>query len=211
LQALKTQHETLVKTLQTLSYLDPGSAASAGPSPLPSTAEEEEGSYQLSPDPQSSGPFGAPFTRKSTRTSIGTTFSDGTTSREWFDAYDGGEEFFIELDEPTPADEKTEIDTQLVEGSRSSLGGSSDLEEDIVAAELLQDEGKEDEVVEMDPVEKARHVARRTELPCGSVGDEGSLFAVLKKNVGKVRLLATSCREPLSNVSRRILQASLFQ
>jgi hypothetical protein len=185
LEALKTQHETLVKSLQALSNADTGPAPSARASPLPSTAEEEEDDYQHSRDLQSSGRFGTPHTRKSTRTSIATTFSDGTTSREWFDASDGGEEFFLEVDEPTPVDEKAEIEAELVEGSRSSLG-SSDVEEEEVAAQL-QDNGKD--VVEMDPVQKAQHVTRRTELPSGPTGDEGSLFTVLKKNVGKVRWL----------------------
>jgi oxysterol-binding protein-related protein 3/6/7 len=184
LQALKSQHETLVKSLYALSHIDTGSGPSAHASPLPSTAEEEESDHQHAPDLQSSGRFGTPFTRKSTRTSIATTFSEGTTSREWFDASDGGEEFF--LDEPTPMDEKADVETELVEGSRSSLGGSSDVEEDTVVTEV-QDKGGE--VVKMVLVQKARRVVRRTELPCGPVGDEGSLFALLKKNVGKVRCL----------------------
>ena len=185
MEALKTQHETLVKSLQALAFIDTSSAPSARASPLSSTAEEEESDHQHFYDPQSSSRFSTPFTRKSARTSITTTFSDGTTSREWFDAYDGGEEFVLDV-EPTPIEEKTNLEA---EGSRSSLGGSSDAEvevEDIVA---IQSQGKGEEVAEVDPVEKAQRVARRTELPSGPVGDEGSLFAVLKKNVGKVRCL----------------------
>ena len=187
LEALKTQHETLIKSLHALSNIDTGPAPSARASPLPSTAEEEEGVYQHSPDIQFSGRFGTPFVRKSTRTSIATTFSDGTTSREWFDALDGGEEFLLEP-EPTPTEEKVQLEVGLFEGSRSSLGGSSDAEEqeDIYAAQA-QDRGEV--VVNMDPVEKAQHVARRTELPSGTISDEGSLFTILKKNVGKVRNL----------------------
>jgi hypothetical protein len=198
-----------VKSLQALSHIDIPSAPSARASPLASTAEEKESDYPRSHDLQSSGRFGTPFTRKSTRTSIATTFSDGTTSREWFDAFDGGEEFVLEV-EPTPADEKTNLEA---EGSRSSLGGSSDAEvEDIVAVDS-QDKGEE--VAEMDPFEKAQHVARRTELPSGPVGDEGSLFALLKKNVGKVRsylyfqsgsefnILAGSCKCHFPSIVQR--------
>jgi len=192
LETLKTQHEALVKSLHALSYIDAGSAPPARMSPLPSTAEEEEVDYRHSHALQSGGRFSAPFTRKS-RTSIATTFSDGTTSREWFDAFDGGEEFVLEMDEPTP-EEKSEVQAQLVvEGSRSSLGGSSDTEEgageeveDTVTTGLRDGNGA---VVTVDPIEKAQPAVRRTELPCGPVGDEGSLFAVLKKNVGKVRSL----------------------
>lgn len=184
LEALRTQHETLMKSLQALSHIDIPSALSARASPLPSTAEEKESDYPRPFDLQSSGRFGTPFTRKSTRTSIATTFSDGTTSREWFDAFDGGEEFVLEV-EPTPAEEKTNLEA---EGSRSSLGGSSDAEvdevEDIVTVGS-QDKGEE--VAEMYPYEKAQDVVRRTQLPSGPVGDEGSLFTLLKKNVGKVR------------------------
>jgi oxysterol-binding protein-related protein 3/6/7 len=178
LEALKTQHETLVKSLHALSNIDTGPPPSARASPLPSTAEEEEGDYQFN------GRFGTPSMRKSTRTSIATTFSDGTTSREWFDALDGGEEFFLEP-EPTPIEEKVQLEVELFEGSRSSLGDAEE-QEDIYAAQK-QDKGEV--VVDMDPVEKAQHVARRTELPSGPIGDEGSLFTVLKKNVGKVRNL----------------------
>jgi hypothetical protein len=169
-----------------MSAIDTNPAPSARVSPLPSTAEEAESAYKCSRELQSSARFGAPFTRKSTRTSIATTFSDGTTSREWFDTYDGGEEFFLEADGPSPLDEKTEA--EVVEGgSRSSLGGSTDAEEeDVVAAEVL---AESEEVAEIDPVEKAQHVVRRTELPSEPVGDEGSLFVLLKKNVGKVRWL----------------------
>lgn len=111
------------------------------------------------------------------------------TINEWFDAPEGGEEFFLEIDEPTPGDEKDEIG--LIGGSSSSLGGSSDADDDeeLVAAQLLAD--SEDET-EMDPLEKAKYVTRRTELPSGPVGDEGSLFTVLKKNVGKASGLPCS-------------------
>lgn len=177
--------------MHALSFVDVGSAPSARASPLPPTAEEEEGDRQ-SLDLQASSRFGAPFTRKSTRTSIATTISEGTTSNEWFDASEGGEEFVLDVDERTPVDEKTEAEAQSVEGSRSSLGGLSDDDEDIIAIEF-QDKDEEG-LVESDPVEKAKEVARRAELPCGPVGDEGSLFAVLKKNVGKVRTSGFSMR-----------------
>lgn len=92
------------------------------------------------------------------------------------------------MEEPTPGEEKGEDEITFGNGggSRSSLGGSSDAEEeDTLATELLDDDSDEEEA---DPAEKARHTTRRTELPSGPIGDEGSLFAVLKKNVGKVSM-----------------------
>lgn len=187
LEVLKTQHETLLKSLHALSYIETGTNPSTTrASPLPSTAEEDEDAQTIhSQDLYPGSRFSAPITRKPTRTSITTSTSDGTAS-EWFDAPDGGEEFFLELDEPAPGEEKDEVG--LMGSSTSSLGGSSDAEEEAIAAELLA----RSEEVEVDPGMKAKHVARRVELPSGPVGDEGSLFTVLKKNVGKASVLLAS-------------------
>jgi hypothetical protein len=104
-----------------------------------------------------------------------TDLSDGGPV-EWFDAEDNiGEEFVLE--DPTPDEEKAR---PILQSGSSSLHGyesaSSD-EEDIVPLRTT---------AETDPFVQARQVVRRTYLPSGNVGDEGSLFATLKKNVGKV-------------------------
>lgn len=114
--------------------------------------------------------------------------SSFSESGEWFDAADGGEEYMLEDDEPTPVEEKNESEGGLSSGvSSSSVDESSEVEEEggeKVPDEEVLEEAKKEVVVDL--VEQAKHVARRTELPSGPVGDDGSLFAVLKKNVGKV-------------------------
>lgn len=193
LEALKTQHETLIKSLHTLSNIDAGTTPStARASPLPSTAEEEEVDFsgRSSQDMYASSRFSSPFTRKSTRNSMASSYSESTN--EWFDAPDGGEEYILDEDEPTPGDERNEFEGGLTATtSGTSIGGSSDADEDeddeeeeTVNTELLasdEDDGP------ADLVEKSKHVVRRNSLPSGPVGDDGSLFAVLKKNVGKVK------------------------
>ncbi|KAF7982052.1 hypothetical protein HWV62_30330 [Athelia sp. TMB] len=177
LELLKTQHATILNSLQTISYMDHSNTGSMRGS-LSATAEvpEDEDGQSLRASDSHGIPRYTPFSRRSTHASISTTFSDGTA--DWYDAPEGGEEF--ELDsgdehEPTPIEEKSEEQLGLGSnvGSRSSLGGSS--EEDLTPAQIE----------DIDPAQKALQVSRRTELPSGPVGDEGSLFAVLKKNVGK--------------------------
>lgn len=94
---------------------------------------------------------------------------------EWFDAEDRlGEEFLLE--DPSPEEDKA----RLVQSRNSSLDGyesaSSD-EEDHIPPQTV---GNDDSALSL------RQVTRRTHLPSGPIGDEGSLFAMLKKNVGKV-------------------------
>jgi len=91
---------------------------------------------------------------------------------EWFDAEDGvGEEFV--LDDPTPDEEKERL---VLHSETTSLHQSESSEE----------EGFPPPPRDSDPSMSASQVVRRTCLPSGPVGDEGSLFAILKNNVGKV-------------------------
>lgn len=169
-----------------MSHIDTSAVPSARGS-LSVTAEEPEDELYYSyitTDSHGSARF-TPLSRKSARASIVTSHSDVTTL-EWFDAPDGGEEFFLESSdelEPTPVDEKSEGQGGLGSsaGSRSSFGGSiNDLADDTPPIDLKK---------EVNPAKTALKVTRRTQLPSGPVGDEGSLFAVLKKNVGKVGFL----------------------
>lgn len=204
METLKTQHETLLKSLHALSYIETGTNPStARASPLTSTAEEEDTQTIYSQDPHSDNRFSTPIRRRSTRASIATTVSDGTVA-EWFDAPDGGEEFILEIDEPTPGEEKDE--GTLMGSDSTSLYGSSDADEEGIAAELLWE--SEEEAEEIEASAKTKQVARRTELPSGPIGDEGSLFSVLKKNVGKASVFLASARfhfnhllQDLSNVA----------
>jgi oxysterol-binding protein-related protein 3/6/7 len=107
----------------------------------------------------------SPISRRLTRASISTTFSD-SHSTEWFDAQEGVEEFELEQDEPEPS-------KIVIDDSKSSLEETASVDTDISIAELGEGE---DNV----------HIVRRNQLPAPVVADEGSLFAILKKNVGKV-------------------------
>lgn len=178
LESLKVQHGSLIKSLQTLDTAQ-SAHPSAQASPLPGTAEEEE---ERSLD-TSSEKFSAAFTRRSKRNSLATTITDSIN--EWFDASEGeGVQEFI-LDDQTSPEEPSRIVTNE---SRSSLDHieTSSIDTDI------------DPVNESSPVPSPpanventsqAQIVRRTHLPVPVVGDEGSLFAVLKKNVGKVRVL----------------------
>ncbi|EGN95002.1 hypothetical protein SERLA73DRAFT_113704 [Serpula lacrymans var. lacrymans S7.3] len=185
LGSLKSQHAALLKSLQPLHLSDTTPTTARG-SPLPSTAEVVE-------EPTSYSRLSTPLTRLSQRASCATSLSDGTPI-EWFDAQDGGEEFFLE--DMTPEEERNGPVLQ----SDSSLQ-DSDSSEDTHEEEIMtpQQSG------EMDPSIKAREVVRRTHLPSGPVGDEGSLFSMLKKNVGKdlsAIAFPVSFNEPLTLLQR---------
>lgn len=171
LESLKVQHGTLMKSLQTLdTSLTLSAHRSAQASPLPGTAEEEERLDNSSA-----------FTRRSKRNSIATTITDSIN--EWFDASEGeGVQEFILDDHLLPEGASRIVTSE----SRSSLDHSeaSSIDTDI------------DSVNETPPVISSSpdventsqaQIVRRTRLPVPVVGDEGSLFTVLKKNVGKVR------------------------
>ena len=159
---LKAQYTALVKIMQE----SISESAQQIPS-LPVTAEEEEAPQSTYDTPLASTP---PTIRKSFRDSI-TTTSDSIV--EWFDAVDEGPQEFIletgpEMSEPpsrllsASPDETSSIDTDIEEAVEPSLP----LRESIAS--------------------DAYPIIRRTQLPCPAPADEGSLFAVLKKNVGKV-------------------------
>lgn len=176
LESLKVQHGTLVKSLQTLdTSLTLSAHRSAQASPLPGTAEEEEEPLDNS----------SAFTRRSKRNSLATTITDSIN--EWFDASEGeGVQEFI-LDDQTSPEGASRIVTSE---SRSSLDHSeaSSIDTDINSV------NETPPIISPSPdVESASQaqVVRRTHLPVPVVGDEGSLFAVLKKNVGKVRASIT--------------------
>lgn len=135
---------------------------------------------------------GTSIAQKFARMSIMSSNSGGSTS-VWFDAQEpeGAEEFILDA---TPGDERE--NGVLDEGvqpnspiSQSDKVSSSDTTTD--ADTDVESETEAENTPETAPTSPAmsqeeRQIVRRTELPSGPVGDEGSLFAVLKKNVGKV-------------------------
>ncbi|KAI5991609.1 Oxysterol-binding protein-domain-containing protein [Pisolithus albus] len=181
-ETLKAQHTALLRSLNGMQ----GDATQpvARASPLPPTAEDKSEEL-LSPSR-----FSTAFTRRSKRASSLSSLSDGGPV-EWFDAQDNvGEEFVLE--EPTPDEERGPIILQTSFSNYKEYESSSSDEE-----EREQHLSKP----EPDLTLQARQVTRRTCLPCGPVGDEGSLFAILKKNVGKDLSTITfpvSFNEPLT-------------
>lgn len=199
LEALKSQHELLVQHMHKLTHIDIGTAPpTAQGSPLPTTAEEDE-KHESPQSIYNGGRLTTSFSRHPTRTSLASIFTESANSHEWFDAQEAGEEYVLEaeedeLDEPTPSEEKGERGVALAsETNGSSVAeGSSDADEggeEGNPAEQLHEGTKEEPVILIDFVEQARKVSRRASLPSGPVGDDGSLFAVLKKNIGKVGLI----------------------
>lgn len=186
-ETLKTQHTALLRSLNGMQG-DATQPVARG-SPLPATAEDQSEEF-LSPSR-----FSTAFTRRSQKASSISSLSDGGPV-EWFDAQDNvGEEFVLE--EPTPDEERGPIVLQAsVSGYKEYESTSSDEEETVPYLSKPP---------EPDLTLQARQVARRTCLPCGPVGDEGSLFTMLKKNVGKDLSTITfpvSFNEPITMLQR---------
>lgn len=163
LDTLKSQHSALLKAMQ--SSL-PDKVLS------PTVEEEESAEYQT---PQSF----TPMTRRSLRESMTASFSDSPL--EWFDAtdmFDGPEEFVLEPAQDVPAP----VGFLETDSQSNSDNSSIDTNIDVLAPSP--------EVIRSSGVSK---IMRRTQLPVPSFSDEGSLFNILKKNVGKV--CVSYCRD----------------
>ena len=190
--ALKAQHVALSGLIPSPENNPP----SALGSPLPATVEERsDGS--LTPSR-----FASPIARRTWASTV-TSLSDGGSI--WFDAVDepdGAEEFF--LDAPHSETGATDDRMIVLDGqSASNASGESDTDDGEEVARLslaLSDRGVR---------AGAQQLAHRTSLPSGPVADEGSLFAVFKKNVGKVHSTDALCVEHLLIISmERILPVS---
>ncbi|KAJ4476763.1 oxysterol binding protein [Lentinula aciculospora] len=204
LESLKVQHVTLLKSLQGLSILDTTQSAhpSAQASPLPGTAEEEEREEGF-PDHASEEKFTSSFRPRSKRTSIATTTTDSVN--DWFDASEGeGVQEFVLDDQASP--DNGEIPTRTVTSdSRSSLDQPEESSLDTDIEDLGEEPPVIDDVGQKNEVRGTSQVIRRTHLTAPVTGDEGSLFAVLKKNVGKdlsTIAFPVSFNEPLTLLQR---------
>ncbi|KAG8919174.1 hypothetical protein FRC01_001441 [Tulasnella sp. 417] len=114
------------------------------------------------------------FDNHSNRHSIGTI--ESLSPSLWYDAEDGAEEFVLTA-EPTETEQ-----------AFSDQGDESEEEVvDITASDDSEDEAPTPTKERSDDGDsKHKVVIRRTKLPSPMVGDDGSLLAVLRKNVGKV-------------------------
>lgn len=164
MEQLKNQQSALSKTFQSYPTIDTNIPSLVSSPLLPTTTEEEDEAYT---------PSTATAGRK--RSSLFSAHSgEGSV---WFDApeYDGPEEYILES---TPPETDSRM-TERTDISEAEAGSSTGMDTD--------SESESEEEVEKSLAVEPTVVQRRTSLPSGPVGDEGSLFAVLKKNVGKVR------------------------
>jgi len=178
--SLKDQHVTLSGLIPFVDNNPPSVHAS----PLPATVEEPS-SYGGHSPARISSPIG-----RKTWASTVTSLSDGGSI--WFDAMDepdGAEEFF--LDAPPMEAGAVEDRIPVLDGQSSSHlsweSSDTDEEEGVGRISLA--------VSEHGARAGAQQVVHRTTLPSGPVADEGSLFALFKKNVGKVDFIHTLCVE----------------
>lgn len=168
LNTLKEQYAALARAVSSISYPDAPSTSLASSLVLPPRVEEgEEALHAESPTSASTSLFRS----RSKRASVSTSTSDNL----WFDAPefdDGPEEFLLES---TGADDHGPDSRTIDPGDRED---SNSIDTDI-------GETPKHEAVELTP--EPSQISRRSLLPSLPPTDEGSLFAVLKKNVGKVR------------------------
>ena len=185
LDSLKFQHAALAKSMASFSHVD--SAPPSGNGSIITSRVEEEADADIFESPVPS-----PNLVKSSRTSTMTTGSD----RTWYDApdlEDGPQEFLLDSSVP---------DEHIPDSRLLQL--ESVIDQDSVDTDCEDDAPRS-------PANETTS-ARRTQLPALPPADEGSLFAVLKKNIGKV------CHNPrclyiMSHVTRsrisRVLSSQL--
>ena len=164
--ALKAQYDLLVSAMQHPLH----DSTQQRHSPLPYTAEEEEEATTAH-----SQRVNTPIARTSMRDSVAT-ISDSFV--EWFDAVDDGPEEFIIDDTNAASEPPSRMLSVVNDASADNSSIDTDYEEALAIPTV---EPTDDSVL----VGQA-HVVRRTQLPTLPPADEGSLFAILKKNVGKV-------------------------
>ncbi|TCD67530.1 hypothetical protein EIP91_012284 [Steccherinum ochraceum] len=165
LDALKYQHAALTNLMPVLHPVD-SMFSTARTSPLPATTETDE-EEPSSPDP--SAPNGGKRL---------STFSNLSEGSIWYDApeFEGAEEFVLETG-------------QLDEASGSKISQAATDELDLEGSDTDTESSDRTETDLTPPTssspEPQQAVTHRTQLPSPPAGDEGSLFAVMKKNVGK--------------------------
>lgn len=192
LDMLKSQHAQLAKYMQSVTLIDTSHSNSRALTLSPTA--EEGWNRPVSPGQRRevSSIHQSIHAPPSGRTSIASAGS-GTPS-EWFDArsmVDMGLEEFV-LDESPEEPEAEQTPTRgggfwgLLTGGSEQPQISLDSDSDTDASE---DEGEVQHAVtaeETPEPEAEKPIIRRNQLPSPVVGDEGSLFSVFKKNVGKV-------------------------
>jgi oxysterol-binding protein-related protein 3/6/7 len=159
LDTLKQQHANLHKSLYSLTQIEPQQPLSTSPIEE-SVAEIEQNLHTKA--------------KTSSRTSVASILSDIS---EWFDAasevlVEGVQEFILDAQ---GAEQPSRLLSDEVKANAAEPDDTSSIDTDIEQAQTESNE--------------TVNVTRRICLPAPVVGDEGSLFTMLKKNVGKVSLV----------------------
>ena len=179
LDTLREQHDQLTTALGRLSSLQLHSQRRS--SPVQSRTSED-----IATPTASSPALWQAVGGSNIRGSFSSAWSNTDGSSVWFDAIEGDElgvEEFIVQEHDEPEDDESVTGPVAIE---TELSNSLDKnEESEVEADISIDES-------LGPPDNSHlNVMRRTRLPAKPVGDEGSLFAVLKKNVGQVRIFTS--------------------
>ncbi|KAF9535817.1 oxysterol binding protein [Crepidotus variabilis] len=179
LDVLKSQYQALVKAIQA-----PPHDTSPAVSSLPYTPEEDS-------HPGLSQPLKSASTRHSIRNSVASTTSG---SMEWYDAEDDGpQEFIMDLG-PEPTEPGSRLISQEEETGHDNSSIDTDIEDPETDATPL---------AEQPPILSGHaQVIRRSQLPCLPPSDEGSLFAMLKKNDLSTITFPVTFNEPLTMLQR---------
>lgn len=167
---LREQHEALSELILNLGSMNFVPAATALQRVL------DEGSTSTLGHGTVKSPMSSHARSALTRASM----SSVTDSSIWYDAEEYGAEEYIMNDEP-------EDETVILSRGSSALTGNDSLNTD----RSYSDEDMEVTTVDDTPDERMElPMDRRTRLPARPSGDEGSLFAILKKNVGQAGILS---------------------
>ncbi|KAG8762948.1 hypothetical protein FRC11_006895 [Ceratobasidium sp. 423] len=184
IHTLRTQHSALTTLLEARSITPVPARAM---SPLLGTAVDLSRSRSMS---------GVSTRRHSMASEV--------TSQMWFDADDGADEFFLD------ADENEGGTIQAADEKHSDVEEEDEVEE-VVGGESSEDECETEaapavpETAAPATATPSTAIVRRARLPAPNTGEEGSLFAVLKKNVGKdlsTVSFPVSFNEPISVLQR---------
>ncbi|KAI9445412.1 Oxysterol-binding protein-domain-containing protein [Lactarius indigo] len=164
---LKKQHAALTSLIP----FAENNPSTVHASPLPSTVEERS-----EPSDSPGARFTSPIARRAWM-STATSLSDSGSI--WFDAtdeIDGPEEFFLD----TPP-----LEAGVTDGRIASIDGQCNSHNSEEASDTDEEEDERPSLTVSEYQVGVQKVTHRTSLPSGPVADEGSLFAVFKKNVGK--------------------------
>jgi oxysterol-binding protein-related protein 3/6/7 len=210
LEDLRKQHATLVRSLVPPADSAQGAASSVARSPMFSDDGSGTNSYASSPNtPTPSWRRPGHLKGSSVHWTASARASIASSAGEmWFDAPEpeGALEFVMEDPDPIPNDQGEDGSKLSVVPMMRSVSGGSHTSE--AGADDSDDEQEDDEsvttpeAISEDSAPLQKHITRRTQLPSGPVGDEGSLFGVLKKNVGKVRHIIRVFVQILNHSSR---------